>query len=63
MTKNIDPDKYRYGGYGNGFDMRGEFLLFDGSGFGENVTIFSADMSLLVHIDNNKKIKRNIHSR
>ena len=43
--------------------MRGEFLLFDGSGFGENVTIFSADMSLLVHIDNNKKIKRNIHSR
>ena len=25
LTKNADPDKYRYGGYGVGFDSRSNF--------------------------------------
>ena len=31
LTKNADPDKYKYGGYGIGFDWCSEFLLSDGS--------------------------------
>ena len=27
LTKNADPDKYKYSGYGIGFDARGSFLL------------------------------------
>ena len=55
FTKNTNPDKYKHSGYGNGFDARGGFLLSNGSGFGKNIMIFDADMSLLVHIDNKKK--------
>ena len=46
MTKNADFDKYRYSGYGIGFD---------GSGFGKNVVISGADMNLSAHVDNRKK--------
>ena len=54
LTKNADPDKYKYSGYGIGFDASGSFSLSNGSGFGKNV-IFGADKSSLVHIDNKKK--------
>ena len=54
MTKNADIDKYGYSGYGIGFDRRSSFS-FLGSGFGQNVLIFGADMSPSVHIDNKKK--------
>ena len=32
------------------------FSLSDGSGFGKNVIIFGADMTLSAHVDNRKKI-------
>ena len=51
LTKNTDPDKYKYSGYGIGFDSRSEFSFIDGS-VGKNVIIFGADMSSSVHIDN-----------
>ena len=31
LTKNADPDKYKYSGYDRGFDSRAEFLFTDGS--------------------------------
>ena len=54
LTKNVDIDKYRYSGYGIGFDRRGSFS-FPGGGYGQNVLIFGVDMSFTAHIDNNKK--------
>ena len=53
-TKNADIDKYRYPGYGTGFD-RGLSLSFPGGGFGQNILIFGADMGSSAHIDNKKK--------
>ena len=55
LTKNADPDKCKYSGYGLGFDSRSEFLLPDGS-MSKSVIIFGVDMSSSVHIDNKKKI-------
>ena len=54
LTKNADIDKYRYSGYGIGFDRRGSFS-FLGGGYGQNVLIFRVDMSFSVHIDNKKR--------
>ena len=54
LTKNADIDKYRYSGYGIGFDRRGSFS-FPGGGYGQNVSIFGADMSSFPHINNKKK--------
>ena len=54
LTKNADIDKYKYSGYGIGFDRRGSFS-FPGGGFGQNVIIFGVDMSSSVHVDNKKK--------
>ena len=54
LSKNADIDKYRYSGYGTGFNRKGRFL-FPGGGFGQNVIIFGVDMSFSVHVDNNKK--------
>ena len=53
LTKNADIDKYGYSGYGIGFDRKSIFS-FPGGGFGQNVlvSIFGADMSSSVHIDN-----------
>ena len=51
LTKNADINKYRYSGYGIGFDRRSRFS-FPGGGFGQNVLIFGADMSSSAHIDN-----------
>ena len=54
LTKNADIEKYKYSGYGIGFDRRSSFS-FPSGGFGQNVLIFSADMSTSIHIDNKKK--------
>ena len=53
LTKNADIDKYRYSGYGIGFDRRGSFS-FPGGGYGQNVLIFGVDMSFTTHIDNKR---------
>ena len=54
LTKNTDIDKYKYSGYGIGFDRRSSFSFPSGE-FGQNVLIFGADMSSSAHIDNKKK--------
>ena len=54
LTKNANSDKYKYSDYGMECDSRSE-LLFTGGSFGKNVTVFGADMSSSVHIDNKKK--------
>ena len=54
LTKNVDIDKYKYSGYGIGFDRKGSFS-FPSGGFGQNVVIFGADMSFSPHIDNKGK--------
>ena len=54
LTENADIEKYKCFGYGIGFERRSSFS-FTGGGFGQNVLIFSADMSTSIHIDNKKK--------
>ena len=54
LTKNADPDKYKYAGYSIGFDSRSEFLFTD-ENYGKNVIIFGADMISSVHVDNKEK--------
>ena len=54
LTTNTDIDKYGYSVYGIRFDRKSSFS-FPGSGFGQNVLIFGADMSFSVHVDNNEK--------
>ena len=39
LTKNADPNKYSYSGYGTGFYTCGQYSLPDGS-VGKNVIIF-----------------------
>ena len=53
MTKTNDIDKYKYSGYGIGFDREGKFSV--GSGFGKNCIIFGVVMSSSVKFDNKKK--------
>ena len=53
LTKNPDIDKYKYSGYGIGFDRKREFSF--GNGFGQNVIIFGADMSRSIHSTNTPK--------
>ena len=54
MTKNANPGKYSYFGYGSGFDAHGFFSISDNCRIGKTVIIFGADMSASVHIDNKK---------
>ena len=54
LTKNADIEKYKYSGYGIGFDRKSSFS-FPSGGFGQNVIIFGVDMSSSAHIDNKKK--------
>ena len=54
LTKNADPDKYKYNGYSIGFDSRSEFP-FTGRSIERTVIIFGADMSLSVHVHNKGK--------
>ena len=55
LVKNADIGKYKYSGYGIGFDMKRMFS-FPTGGFGKNGIIFGADMSSSVHVDSKKKI-------
>ena len=48
LTKNSDFDKYKYSGYGIGFDTKGTFS-FPSGGIGQNIIIFGADTSSSVH--------------
>ena len=50
LTKNANIDKYKYSGYGIGFDRHGFF-----SHPSENVIIFGLDMSSSTKINNRKK--------
>ena len=56
ITKNANVDKYKYSGYGTGFDVKGEYTHPDG-GDGKNVIIVGADLSNSRHANN---ITRNI---
>ena len=52
LTTKADPDKYKYFGFGIGFDPHGSFSLSHGSGFGKNGIIVGADMSSSAHFNN-----------
>ena len=54
MTKNADIDKYKYSGYGIGFDRYG-FFSHPSGGAGRNVITFGVDMMPSIKIDNRKK--------
>ena len=55
LTKNVDPDKCSYGGYGIGFDSHSLFSLpnFD---WDKTSTIIEVGNSSSLHIDNKKKL-------
>ena len=55
VTKNLDIDKYKYSGYGIGFDSKGTFSHPSG-GDGRDVIIFGADTSSSVHANNKTSI-------
>ena len=44
LTENADIDRYKYSGYGIGFDRHGRFS-FPGTELGRNLIIFGVDMS------------------
>ena len=54
LTKNTDISKYKYYGYGIGFDGKEAFSRLSGE-FGNNVIIFGVDTSSSAHVDNKKK--------
>ena len=56
LTKNAAIDKYKYSGYGIGFDRRSSFSFPSGR-FGQNILIFGVDMSSSANTDNKKKDK------
>ena len=53
LTKNADPDKYGYSGYGIGFDAHSSFSV--NGEWDKNFIIWSVDNSLSVHTDNRTK--------
>ena len=53
LTKHVDTNKYKYSGYGIGFDRKRYFSI--GDEIGRNVIIFGVDMSSSSHIDHKKK--------
>ena len=54
VIKNADVSKFKYSGYGIGFDGKGVFSHPPCS-FGNNAIIFGVDMKSSVHMDNKKK--------
>ena len=54
LTKNADPDNYKYSSYGIGFDSCSRFSWTDGR-WGKNVIIFGVDNSSSVHINGKNK--------
>ena len=57
LTKNADPDKYRYIGYGIGFDARSLFSLPNGE-WGKNIVIFGVGYSSSLLTENSQKISK-----
>ena len=55
LTKNTDPDKYCYSGFGVGFYEYGKILLLDDRTFDKKAIIFGVDDSSSVHADIRKK--------
>ena len=53
LTKHVDVDRYKYSGFGIGFDRKGFYST--GDEIGRNVIIFGVDMSSPSHTDNKKK--------
>ena len=53
LTKSNNIDKYKYSGYGIGFDRKEKFSV--GNRFGRKCIIFGVDKSSSVHVDNKKK--------
>ena len=53
LTKNADIDKYKYSGYGIGFDRHGQFSF--GNGHGRKCIIVGADSISSSSHDDNKK--------
>ena len=51
--KNVDIDKYKYSGYGIGFDREGKFSVRNE--FVRNCIIFGVDVSSFVRVGNKKK--------
>ena len=51
LTKNTDIDKYKYSGYGIGFDSRGSFTHPSGR-YSKNVIIFGANLRSSTHANN-----------
>ena len=60
LVLNADIDKYKYSGYGIGFDMKGTFG-FPARVFSRNVISFGVDMSSSTHTDNEKKDQMTQH--
>ena len=54
LTKNADFNKYKYSGYGIGFDRKGSYSI--GDEIDRNVVVFGVDMSSSPHIDNKEKV-------
>ena len=54
MTKNVDPNKCFYSGYGVGFDRRSSFSFISG-GFRINGMVFGVANSSSEHADNRNK--------
>ena len=50
LTKHVDVNKYKYSGYGIGFDRKVFYAI--GAEIGRNVIIFGVDMSSSSFIDN-----------
>ena len=53
LTKNADIDKYKYSGYGIGFNSRGTFAHSNGD-YGVNLIIFGCNLKNSVHANNRK---------
>ena len=51
LTKNAHLDKYKYTGYGIGFDSRSE-ILFGAGSYGKHVIIVGAEISSSAHVEN-----------
>ena len=54
LTKNVDPGKYVYSGYGIRLNLHSEFPLPDSS-VDQNDIIFGVHVNSSMHIDNKKK--------
>ena len=54
LTKNADPDRYSYSGYGIGFNSPSHFL-FSKFDFGKNVITFGVENNSSTHTDNKEK--------